>query len=92
MLIDVPIFLRKKQQDQREPLGKIKFKKFQHYLTNEETIDEVQEVQPDDHTLLYMNKGQPKGLGKGKGKGKKGNKGGKEGWLQVENTEIPASL
>jgi hypothetical protein len=78
--VDVPIFLRKKQQDQRDSLGKRKFKKFQHYLVNEETDDEVQEDQQDDYTQLYMSKGHPKGLGKGKGKGKKGHKGGKGGY------------
>ncbi len=66
--VDVPTFLRKRQLDQREPLNKRKFKKFPHYLINEETNDEVQEDQPDDHTLLYVNKGHPKGLGKGKDK------------------------
>ena len=50
--VDVPTFLRKRQLDQRKPLNKRKFKKFPHYLTNEETNDEVQEDQPDDHTLL----------------------------------------
>ncbi len=34
--VDVSIFLRKKQQDQRDPLGKRKFKNFQNYLVNEE--------------------------------------------------------
>ncbi len=78
--VDVPIFLRKKQQDQRDPLGKRKFKKFQHYLVNEETDDEIQEDQQEDYTQLYMNKGHSKGLGKGKSKGKKGYKGGKGGY------------
>ena len=78
--VDVPIFLRKKQQDQRDPLGKRKFKKFQHYLVNEETDAEAQEDLQEDYTHLYMSKGQSKGLGKGKGKGKKGLKGGKGGY------------
>ncbi len=84
--VDVPIFLRKKQQDKRDPLGKRKFKKFQHYLVNEETDTEaqeyqqVQEYQQDEYTQLYMSKGHPKGLGKGKDKGKKDHKGGKGGY------------
>jgi hypothetical protein len=76
----VPVFLRKKQQDQRDPLGQRKFKKFQHYLVNEETDTEAQEDQQDDYTQLYMSKGHPKGLGKGKCKGRKGHKGGKGGY------------
>jgi flagellar biosynthesis/type III secretory pathway protein FliH len=84
--VDVPIFLRKKQQDQRDPLGKRKFKKFQHYLVNEETNIEAQESsqfqeqQQDEYAQLYMSKGHSKGLGKGKGKGKKGHKGDKGGY------------
>ncbi len=78
--VDVPVFLKKKKQDQWDPLGKRKFKKFQHYLVNEETDTEAQEDQQDEYTQLYMSKGHPKGLGKGKGKGKKGHKGGKGGY------------
>jgi hypothetical protein len=88
--VDVPTFLRKKQQDQRDPLGKRKFKNFQHYLVNEETDTDAQVDQQVDHTQLYMkqvehtqlymSKSHPKGLGKGKGKGKKGHKGGKGGY------------
>ncbi len=84
--VDVSIFLRKKQQDQRDPLGKRKFKKFQHYLVNEETDTEaqeyqqIQEHQQDEYTQLYMSKGHPKGLGKDKGKGRKGHNGDKGGY------------
>jgi hypothetical protein len=72
--VDVPIFLRRKQQDQRDPLGKRKFKKFPHYL-NEETDTDDQEEPQEEHTQLYMSKGKGK-----KGKGKKGLKGGKGGY------------
>ena len=78
--VDVPIFLRRKQQDQRDPPGKRKFKKFQHYLVNEETDTEDQDDPQEENTQLYMSKGHSKGLGKGKGKGKKGHKGGKGGY------------
>ncbi len=43
--VDVPVFLRKKQQNQSDPLGKRNFKKFQHYLVSEETDTEAQENQ-----------------------------------------------
>ena len=72
--VDVPIFLRRKQQDQRDPLGKRKFKRFPHYL-NEETATEDQEDPQEEHTQLYMSKGKGK-----KGKGKKGLKGDKGGY------------
>ena len=69
---DVPSFLSKKPQEMDQP-GKRKFKRFQNYMTN----DETEETDPPDEEQwqLFMNKGKPKGLGKGKGKGKKGGKG-----------------
>jgi hypothetical protein len=66
------MFLRRKQQDQRDSLGKRKFKNFQHYLTSDETEDESLDHQEEERPHFYMNKGHPKGLGKGRGKGKKG--------------------
>ena len=69
---DVPSFLNKKPQDGEQP-GKRKFKRFQHYMINDEA-DDVDD--PDEDQLqLFISKGRPKGLGKGpkgKGKGKKG--------------------
>jgi hypothetical protein len=69
---NVPSLLSKKTQD-TDQLGKRKFKRFQHYMTNDEAEDADP---PDEEQLqLLMNKGRSKGLGKGKGKGKKGGKG-----------------
>ena len=69
---DVPSFLNKKLQDGDQP-GKRKFKRFQHYMMNDEAENE--EDPDEDQLQLFMSKGRPKGLGKGpkgKGKGKKG--------------------
>jgi hypothetical protein len=55
-------------------LAKKKFKKYQHFLTNDEESD----ANPHEEDLpqLYLRKGNPKGsekgLGKSKGKGKSG--------------------
>jgi len=66
---DLPSFLNKKPQDTDQP-GKRKFKRFQHYMTNDEAEDA--DVPDEDQWQLYTSKGRVKGLGKGKGKGKKG--------------------
>ena len=54
---DVPSFLSKKPQETDKP-GKRKFKRFQNYMTN----DETEETDPpnDEQLQLFMNKGKPK--------------------------------
>jgi hypothetical protein len=54
--------LNKRQQDPRDPLAKTKFKKYQHYLTNDEKSDAS--PHEEDLTQLYLRKGYPKGLEK----------------------------
>jgi hypothetical protein len=74
---EVPAFLNRKQQDPRPQAAKRKFKKFQHYMTSEETHES--DSQEEEQTQLYIKKGHPKGLGKGLGKGKGKGKKGKPG-------------
>ena len=56
-------------------MAKKKFKKYQHFLTNDEESDANPHV--EDLTQLYLRKENPKGLGKGLGKGKGKGKSGK---------------
>jgi hypothetical protein len=72
---ELPSFLNKRQQDPRDPLAKKKFKKYQHFLTNDEDSD----ASPHEEDLpqLLIRKGNLKGLGKGLGKGKGKGKSGK---------------
>jgi hypothetical protein len=53
--VEVPAFLRKRQQDQRDPLGKHKIKKFQHYLTSDESEDDSLDHQDEEQPHFYMN-------------------------------------
>jgi hypothetical protein len=75
---DVSAFLNRKQHDPRPQTAKRKFKKFQHYLTSDETL-ESDSQDAEEQTQLCMKKGYPKGLGKGLGKGKDKSKKGKPG-------------
>ena len=59
---ELPSFLNKRQQDPQDPLAKKKFKKYQHFLTNDEESDANPHV--EDLPQLYLRKGNPKGLGK----------------------------
>ena len=56
---DVPSFLNKRPQD-TDPAGKRKFKRFQHYMANDEAEDV--DVPDEEQLQLYMSKGRPKGL------------------------------
>ena len=90
---EVPAFLNRKQQDPRPQAAKRKFKKFQHYMTSEETNES--DSQEEEQTQLYMKKGHPKGLGKGLGKGKgKGKKGkpGKGGYRDHQHRHVAPQL
>jgi hypothetical protein len=61
---DVPAFLNRKQQDPCPQAVKRKFKKFQHYMTSDETQES--DSQEEGQTQFYMKKGHPKGLGSAK--------------------------
>ncbi len=52
---DFPAFLNRKQQDPRPQTVKRKFKKFQHYITSNETLES--DSQEEEQTQLYMKKG-----------------------------------
>jgi hypothetical protein len=82
-----------KQQDPRPQAAKRKFKKFQHYMTSEETQES--DSQEEEQTQFYMKKVYPKGLrkglGKGKGKGKIG-KPGKGGYRDQQHRHVAPHL
>ncbi len=54
---ELPSLLNKRQQDPRDPLAKTKFKKYQHYLTNDEESDAS--PHEEDLTQLYLRKRVP---------------------------------
>ena len=97
----VPSFLNKKQLDTSAPGVQRKFRKYQHYMVNEENCEEESlEEEPsidtssEEHSQFYMGKGHPKGLGKGlkgKGKGKKG-KPGKGGFRNLPHRHTAPQL
>jgi hypothetical protein len=82
-------FLNRKQQDPRPQTVKRNFKKFQHYMKSDETLES--DSQEEEQTQLYMKKGYPKGLGKGKGKGKKA-KPGKRGYRDQQHRHVAPQL
>ena len=62
----VPSFLNKKQLDTSAPAGKRKFRKYHHYMVNEENCEEKSLVEDpsidtsgEEYSQFYMGKGIP---------------------------------